>query len=180
VKWIVFVSFVLPSIGVTAADWTSAGQNIANTRNQSAESRISPKTAPRLTVKWEANLAGDVSATPTVDTDSVYVADMSGKIYRIDRTSGATIWSNPVSLYTGVYGDTARVSPVVAGSMADGAGAHTMFALDAASGDILWSFPSGGSVNGGSAVVDDVVYWGSGYGLWGGRSNHRLFAFELN
>jgi polyvinyl alcohol dehydrogenase (cytochrome) len=147
VKWIVIVSFVLPSIGVTAADWTSAGQNIANTRNQSAESRISPKTAPRLTVKWEANLAGDVSATPTVDTDSVYVADMSGKIYRIDRTSGATIWSNPVSLYTGVYGDTARVSPVVAGKyliLGTQGGQRLVktgariIALDKATGDPVW------------------------------------------
>ena len=114
-KWICVVSFLLAPLGAMAAEWSSAGQNIANTRNQAAESRISPKTAPRLGVKWEAILSGDVSATPAVDADSVYVADMAGKIYRIDRTSGAIIWSNPVSLYTGVQGDTARVTPVLTG-----------------------------------------------------------------
>jgi polyvinyl alcohol dehydrogenase (cytochrome) len=39
----------------------------------------------------------------------------------------------------------------------------TMYALDGATGNILWSFVSGGSVNSSPAIVDGVVYWGSGY-----------------
>jgi polyvinyl alcohol dehydrogenase (cytochrome) len=54
-----------------------------------------------------------------------------------------------------------------------------MFALDAATGDILWRFASGGSVASGAAVADGVVYWGTGYRLWGGRSNNKLYAFEV-
>ena len=42
-----------------------------------------------------------------------------------------------------------------------------MFALDAATGRVLWSYPSGGSVNAGPVIVDVVVYWGSGYGKFG-------------
>ena len=38
-----------------------------------------------------------------------------------------------------------------------------MYALAAATGKILWSFASGGSVSGGAAIVDGSVYWGSGY-----------------
>jgi polyvinyl alcohol dehydrogenase (cytochrome) len=38
-----------------------------------------------------------------------------------------------------------------------------MYALNAATGTILWSFASGGSVTGGAAVVGGSVYWGSGY-----------------
>ena len=53
-------------------------------------------------------------------------------------------------------------------------------AVDAGTGEILWRFASGGSVNGDAAVADGVVYWGSGYGLWGGRSNNRFFAFEIH
>ena len=145
-KWILAVLFLAP-LWASGAEWMSAGQNIANTRNQPAESRISPDTVSRLVVKWEARLAGDVSATPAVDADSVYVTDMSGNIHRLDRESGATIWSNPVSKYTGVYGDTARVTPVVAGKYlifgAQGgrrlvkSGAR-IIALDKASGDPVW------------------------------------------
>ena len=38
-----------------------------------------------------------------------------------------------------------------------------MFALDAGSGDTLWSFQAAGSVNAAPAVVNGTVYWGSGY-----------------
>jgi len=56
----------------------------------------------------------------------------------------------------------------------------TMFALSAERGKILWKFASGGSVNSGPAVVDGVVYWGSGYPPFkAGSRNNKLFAFAL-
>jgi len=39
----------------------------------------------------------------------------------------------------------------------------TMYALDAATGRMLWSFPAAGSVNAGPAVANGTVYWGDGY-----------------
>jgi polyvinyl alcohol dehydrogenase (cytochrome) len=57
-----------------------------------------------------------------------------------------------------------------------------MFALDAASGSVLWSFQSGGTVYGGPAVAGGVVYWGSGYvpvRLGYGTPSKKLFAFSL-
>jgi polyvinyl alcohol dehydrogenase (cytochrome) len=53
-----------------------------------------------------------------------------------------------------------------------------MYALDAASGAILWSFESGGSVVSAPTVVDGTVYWGSGYQI--GKNNNKLFAFTLS
>jgi polyvinyl alcohol dehydrogenase (cytochrome) len=55
----------------------------------------------------------------------------------------------------------------------------TMYALDSATGKIFWSFPSGGSVIDGSAIVDGVVYWGSGYTKDGALTNNRVYAFSL-
>jgi polyvinyl alcohol dehydrogenase (cytochrome) len=61
-----------------------------------------------------------------------------------------------------------------------------MYALDAATGKILWSFASGGTVTGGAAIVDGSVYWGSGYcgTLCLGTStpllnNNKVYAFGL-
>ena len=56
-----------------------------------------------------------------------------------------------------------------------------MYALDAASGDTLWTFPSGGSVVAGAAMVDGTVYRGSGYGVRniGRTPNDKLCAFEV-
>jgi polyvinyl alcohol dehydrogenase (cytochrome) len=52
-----------------------------------------------------------------------------------------------------------------------------MYGLDAHTGDILWSFASGGSVMSAPAVVDGVVYWGSGYDK--GFNNNTFYAFGL-
>jgi polyvinyl alcohol dehydrogenase (cytochrome) len=59
-----------------------------------------------------------------------------------------------------------------------------VYALNASSGAILWSYNTGASVNGGAAVVNGSVYWGSGYGHFPksppqGTSNNKLFAFWL-
>ena len=59
-----------------------------------------------------------------------------------------------------------------------------VYALDARSGAILWSYDTGASVNGGAAVVNGTVYWGTGYGHFPktsplGTGSNRLFAFSL-
>ena len=47
-----------------------------------------------------------------------------------------------------------------------------MFALDAATGSILWQLGVESSVNSGPSVVNSTVYWGTGYS--------KLFAFGIN
>jgi polyvinyl alcohol dehydrogenase (cytochrome) len=66
-------------------------------------------------------------------------------------------------------------------SMAKLANQNQMFALDAASGEILWRFGAGSSVNAGPAVVDGNVYWGSGYSRSGveGSGNTKFYAFSI-
>jgi polyvinyl alcohol dehydrogenase (cytochrome) len=59
-----------------------------------------------------------------------------------------------------------------------------VYALDAHSRNVLWSYNTGASVNGGAAIVSGTVYWGSGYGHFPhnspvGTSNNKLFAFSL-
>jgi polyvinyl alcohol dehydrogenase (cytochrome) len=70
---------------------------------------------------------------------------------------------------------------VYAGSMAKLANQDQMFALDAKTGQILWEFGAGSSVNAGPAIADGVVYWGAGYARSGieGSGNTRLFAFSV-
>ena len=66
---------------------------------------------------------------------------------------------------------------VYASSMAKLASQNQMFALDAATGAILWQFGAGSSVNSGPAVVNGTVYWGSGYsrsGVEGSGNNEVL------
>jgi polyvinyl alcohol dehydrogenase (cytochrome) len=58
----------------------------------------------------------------------------------------------------------------------------TMYAFDAKSGAVLWSFESGGTVSSGPAIAGDVLYWGSGYPgerIGFGTSCKKMHAFGL-
>jgi polyvinyl alcohol dehydrogenase (cytochrome) len=56
---------------------------------------------------------------------------------------------------------------------------NEFYALDGATGQILWAQPAGSSVNAGPAIVNGVVYWGSGYSRARseGNGNNKFFAF---
>jgi len=70
---------------------------------------------------------------------------------------------------------------VFAGSMDVVSSSPTMFALDAKTGNVVWSFVAGSSVMSGPAIVENSVYWGAGYGRLGplGTPNNKLFAFSI-
>jgi len=99
----------------------------------------------------------------------------------LDPATGEILWQtvdpngrrleSPVSVANGV---------VFGGSMERKKDRPTMFALSAETGEVLWSFASGATVNSGPAVVDGSVYWGSGYPLVkGGSADNELYAFRL-
>jgi len=110
----------------------------------------------------------------------------------IDTSTGAIVWrtADPTPL-SGPSGPVTVANGVVYGASIGGPSpyttlpgnhrtAPTMFALDAASGEIRWTHVAGGSVLGGAAVVGGRVFWGSGYANFGvGVDNRKLFAFEL-
>jgi polyvinyl alcohol dehydrogenase (cytochrome) len=105
----------------------------------------------------------------------------------LDPVTGKTDWqiANPAMsapLNGGsVNGPLAVVNGVVFGGSMDDKG--MMYALDGATGKILWSYGSGASVYSGPAIVGGVVYWGVGYpksrlGL-GTSGPIQLYAFDL-
>ncbi len=104
----------------------------------------------------------------------------------LDAVTGSTLWQVADPALTAplngvsVDGPITVVNGVVFGGSMDSDG--MMYAFDGASGKILWSFKSGGSVYGGPAVADGVVYWGSGYPpsrLGFGSTGQALYAFGL-
>jgi polyvinyl alcohol dehydrogenase (cytochrome) len=68
---------------------------------------------------------------------------------------------------------------VYVGSMDPNAGDPTMFALNAMTGQILWSFAAGSQVIAAPAIVGDSLYWGAGYRFGPGSFNNQLYAFTL-
>ena len=104
----------------------------------------------------------------------------------LDPATGAIDWqvANPTMTAplngASVNGPVAVVNGVLFGGSMDADG--TMYALDARSGKVLWSFQSGATVYGGPAIADGVVYWGCGYPasrLVFGTPGHTLYAFAF-
>ena len=113
-----------------------------------------------------------------------YQGGDAGSWNALDPLTGAILWRMPDPNGASDLGPMAVANGVVyAPSMGSGAGMSNMFALNAANGDVLWSFASGGSVNAGATIVDGTVFWGSGYSHIakpGFVGNTKFYAFSLN
>jgi polyvinyl alcohol dehydrogenase (cytochrome) len=95
----------------------------------------------------------------------------------LDPSTGKILWQtlDPAQGLNFNFGSVSVANGVMYAGALDG---H-MYAFDAATGKILWSYPAGGSILGGPAIVDGVVYWGSGYARSGGTGNNQFYAFAL-
>ncbi len=127
--------------------WPTAGHDLSNTRNAKTERRIGPDNVADLAPRWVTATGGDVSATPAVDGSSVYVPDWAGNLYRLDRDTGAVIWSWTIDRYTGVLGDLSRTTPaihdgmLILGNQGGGLGlpGAIVFAVDKTTGAPIWT-----------------------------------------
>jgi polyvinyl alcohol dehydrogenase (cytochrome) len=165
---------------VQAQDWPMGGQNLNNGRNQPVTS-ISPSNVGNLHPKWVFPTQGDVSANPAVANGIVYFPDWGGNFYALNANTGQVIWSNPISVWTGIPGDFARNDPAVyngmvilgnqAGNLANWNGSKylnnngaSVVAVDANTGNLKWitkveAFPAA-MVTSSPVIHNGIVYVG--------------------
>ena len=97
----------------------------------------------------------------------------------LDALTGEILWQVAPPQGGGASGPVTTANGVVFGCTLDALG-H-MYALNAASGEVLWQYPSGGSCLSGAAIADGSLYWGSGYSNFGfGTPNNKLYAFSVH
>ena len=108
----------------------------------------------------------------------------------LDPDSGKIIWQRADPQTEVVGGQTVGVWDLAPVSAANGVvyvasmakSGNEFYALNGATGEILWAWPAGSSVNAGPAIVNGSVYWGSGYSRAGaveGSGNNMFFAFTI-
>src|SRR5579859_2724769 len=120
-----------PSEARLASDdvWLVAGGDLADTHGTPLERRIHPGNAGSLAPKWIFTTTNDVSATPTVERDALYVPDWGGMLYRLDARTGTAVWSRKLSDFTGNQNSLTRSSPAITD--------HTIIVGDEASGTVM-------------------------------------------
>jgi len=131
------------------SEWSNAGGDRENTRNQPSERKLGVGNVGGLAVKWVLNTAGDVSATPAVDGDTVYVPDWAGYLYAVNRANGSVKWSVYLPSVTGIPMDKARATPALGGGkvvigtqgsiLAGGGPGAKVLAFDKDTGALAWS-----------------------------------------
>ena len=102
----------------------------------------------------------------------------SGFWSALDAATGKILWQtpDPAGGQTQDPGAVSAANGVVYACSADPVG-H-MYALNAGTGGILWSFASGGACNAGAAISNGMVYWGSGYRQFF-TGNNIFYAFSV-
>lgn len=96
----------------------------------------------------------------------------------LDAATGNLLWQVKPPNGGSTSGPVTTANGLVFGCSLDLVG--YMYALDAATGEALWEFPSGGSCLSGAAISEGMLFWGSGYSNFGfGSANDKLYAFGL-
>jgi polyvinyl alcohol dehydrogenase (cytochrome) len=133
-------------------EWHMIGHDIANTRSQPSEHRISSRNVNLLSPRWALTTAGDVSATPAVSRESekngngrghsdlfLYFPDWGGRLWKINAETGDVVWSHLISEYNGITGSISRTSPALAhGLVLIGDLNGNMMGVDTATGTLRW------------------------------------------
>src|SRR5262245_60767222 len=169
------------------SEWRMIGRDPANTRSQDDEHRIRPSNVNRLALKWSADTAGDVSATPAVVDGAVYFGDFGGMLWKLDARTGDVIWSRKVADYTGITGDIARTSPSLLGNtlIVGDLRAPNMLGINARTGDLRWKTQvhpdPKGIMTGSPVLVGDTIVTGiSASGAAGPNATFRGAIVALN
>lgn len=138
--------------------------------------------------------AGGLQWGSAVDDERVYTANANSNFVQwtlpdgtlttdgiwsgLDAVTGELLWQTVPTNGGSTSGPVTTANGLVFGCALDPLG--YMYALDGKTGDILWSFASGGSCLSGAAISDGMLFWGSGYSNFGfGTPNNKLYAFGL-
>lgn len=89
----------------------------------------------------------------------------SGVYWALDPATGAVRWKTEAG--TGGIGGGLQWGSATDGVRVYTANPNSQFKPWPLQDTVLWDFTSGDQCYGGAAVVDGVVYWGSGYSLGG-------------
>ncbi|KAL2330008.1 hypothetical protein Fmac_017589 [Flemingia macrophylla] len=108
------------------------------------------------------------------------VTTTAGGWVAMDANNGTVLWSTANPANSTAFGPVSVANGVVFAGSADRNG--YIYAIDAKSGNILWSYKTGASVYGGMSISNGCIYVGHGYnvsigGFFGLTSGYYLFGF---
>ncbi len=159
-----------------AGDLTTYGYNIQHSNFNAAETNITASTAHQLKQKWAHRTKNSIADQPAITTVKgnplVFWGDWSGYMHATNVNNNARVWSTFLGQSTDASCNPPLVgissSPTVATingtlEVIVGGGDDNLYALDAASGKVLWRTPFPGSAPSNYIWSSPTIYNGDIY-----------------
>jgi outer membrane protein assembly factor BamB len=105
--------------------------------------------------EWQEYIEDDIFGSPTIVNGTVFITDVGDPgLHALDADTGNELWDAGI--------EKAKASPTVAdGTVYVGVEASDLYAVDAQTGTIEWTFKTGGNLRSSPTVADGTVYVGS-------------------
>ncbi len=155
----VLAGWLVLTLAVVAPAWT--------------QFRLGPQNnavvAGNLETAWRIETSGQISASPTVIDETLYIGNNHGSLYAIDVRSGQILWKahvpNPLMSAPLVYGDVVIVgegdptsrSANPSAPITVGQGPSALIAFDRSSGEMRWQVALSGSAMPTPAIIDGIL-----------------------
>ncbi|HYM14127.1 MAG TPA: PQQ-binding-like beta-propeller repeat protein, partial [Dehalococcoidia bacterium] len=151
-------------------DWPTFMHDTART-GAGSDTTISTANAAQLSNVWTLPTGGVIAGGAAIVGNTAYIGSWDGYLYAINVTTGAQLWRQFLGLtsVTGCHGTNnmgVTSSPAVAnGVVYVGGGDSNWYALDAGTGAVLWTVPTGDNSAAGGHYnwSSPLIYNGSAY-----------------
>jgi len=159
-----------PAAAATYQDWPMFLQNPART-NATTDPKLSVAKASTLKLKWAFKTGGPVATSTSIVGTTAYIGSWDGFEYAVNTATGALIWKSPslgITTDPGCFPATIGITSsaaLVNGVLYVGGGGPNWYALDPATGAILWSVFTGDNTQAGAHYnwSSPLIYNGFAY-----------------
>ncbi len=163
-RLLIALALVAAPLLTMAGDWPTYMHDNQRTGASGDETILSPSNAGQLTKLWSFPTGGPIAAPAAVVSGAVYVGSWDGYEYALDAGSGALKWKTFLGKLSLPNCTPAQIgvssgATVQNGVVYVGGGDNYWYALDAATGGVLWkvytgdSSASGGHYNWSSPLI---------------------------
>jgi outer membrane protein assembly factor BamB len=157
------------AVAIGATDWAAYEHGPAHSSTQVNDTAITTSNAAALLRKWTftagpASVSGQpgpgFDSSPSVVNGVVYIGSRTGEFYALNASTGAVLWhrqldygSNTTCPAKGIVGTaTVAADPVTGALTVYAPGAHTLYALSATTGTVVWKRAIGPATAAGEAT----------------------------
>jgi polyvinyl alcohol dehydrogenase (cytochrome) len=139
-------------------DWPVYGHDLANTRLDAAETKLTRANVAQLTQRWHVPGLVGVTGAPSVVDGVVYFDDWTGTARAVHADSGKPVWATKL-------GGQFVGAPAVDGDAVYVSSGHTLWRLNRATGAVRWQVDTNNNpfaqINASPVVVDGLVLQGT-------------------